>query len=376
MAELRFRDVSKRFPDGTQAVERLTLDAADGEFMVLVGPSGSGKTTALRMVAGLEQVSSGEIEIGGRTVNDVAPRDRDIAMVFQNYALYPHMTAADNMSFGLRLRKTPRDVATSRVRRAAGMLGIDGILAKKPGALSGGQRQRIAMGRAVVRQPQVFLMDEPLSNLDAQLRVQVRAEIQEMQRELGVTMLYVTHDQVEAMTLGHRVAVFREGRLEQVATPEDLYLHPASTFVAAFVGSPSMNLLPGRIVDEGGSLVARFAGGSAPLTEATLAAHDLGGPGAVGREVVVGLRPEAIGDGPVEQAGVVHGRVELVELLGADALVYASLPDDGDAKTRLVARFGGDAHRRMAHGDACELRFDAGSIHLFDASSGATLRRS
>ena len=256
MAEVTFSDVAKVFPDGTRAVTDLTLDAQDGEFMVLVGPSGCGKTTALRMVAGLEEISEGEIRIGDRVVNEIAPRDRDIAMVFQSYALYPHLTVYDNIAFSLRLRKEKKAEIDERVKEAARILDLETLLDRKPRALSGGQRQRVAMGRAIVRQPAAFLMDEPLSNLDAKLRVQMRAEISKLQRNIGVTTIYVTHDQVEAMTMGDRVAVMRKGQLQQVAPPQELYDRPLNIFVGGFIGSPAMNLVEGKLVRENGGLVA------------------------------------------------------------------------------------------------------------------------
>jgi ABC-type sugar transport system ATPase subunit len=352
MAGVRFAGVSKSYPDGTEAVRDLTLDVADGELMVLVGPSGSGKTTALRMVAGLETVTEGAVEIGGKVVNDVPPRERDIAMVFQNYALYPHMTASDNMSFGLRLRGMERPAREQRVERTSSMLGIGTLLAKRPRFLSGGQRQRVAMGRAVVREPQVFLMDEPLSNLDAQLRVQMRAEIQELQRSLGVTTLYVTHDQVEAMTMGDRVAVFRDGRLQQVAEPAELYRRPANTFVAGFVGNPPMNFLPERMWREGHELHAELPEGA-----------------------LVGLRPEALTEErKAGAAGSIDGTVELVELLGADSLLHLSPDGAGeDRRTRVIARLDGEAPARLSHGDRCRLWFDVASVHLFDPDTGVRL---
>ena len=263
MAEIEFNDVTKRYADGFEAVKRLNLDVADGELMILVGPSGSGKSTALRMVAGLEAISDGEVRIGGAVVNDKAPKDRDVAMVFQNYALYPHMTVRENMGFALKLAKAPRDEIGRKVDEAARILGIEEHLDRKPAHLSGGQRQRVAMGRAIVRNPKAFLMDEPLSNLDAKLRVQTRTEIALLQQRLGTTMIYVTHDQIEALTLGDRIAVLRAGALQQVGTPADLYGHPENVFVAGFIGSPSMNFLPGRLDGE----TLRIAIGDIPISD-------------------------------------------------------------------------------------------------------------
>ena len=270
MAEVTFEGVGKVYPDGTKAVSGMDLGIGDGEFMVLVGPSGCGKTTALRMVAGLEEISEGVLRIGERVVNHVAARDRDIAMVFQSYALYPHLTVYDNIAFGLRLRKMPKDEIDQRVREAAHVLGLDAFLDKKPRALSGGQRQRVAMGRAIVRQPQAYLMDEPLSNLDAKLRVHMRAEIASLQNELGVTTIYVTHDQVEAMTMGDRVAVMRKGELQQVAPPQELYERPVNLFVGGFIGSPAMNLVEGSIERANGRLAVRIGEHTLALTDALI----------------------------------------------------------------------------------------------------------
>ena len=295
MAAIQFQDVSKIFPDGTCAVDSLDLLIDEGEFMVFVGPSGCGKTTALRMVAGLEEISEGTILIGDRVVNDVSPKDRDIAMVFQNYALYPHMTVAENLGFGLKLRKLSKADVAQRVRAAAATLGLDDYLERKPGALSGGQRQRGAMGRAIVREPRAYLMDEPLSNLDAKLRVQMRAEIQTLQRTLGVTTIYVTHDQTEAMTMGDRIAVMRDGALQQVDTPDHVYQRPANQFVAGFIGSPAMNMVDGRLSRVGETLVVSFGDHSLQLDAALLAerpairAYE-------GKEVVLGIRPEDLED--------------------------------------------------------------------------------
>src|SRR6266576_1157556 len=287
MASVEFAEVSKRFPDGTLAVDRLNLEVADGEFLVLVGPSGSGKTTALRMTAGLEEISAGEILIGDKVVNDLPPKQRDIAMVFQNYALYPHMTVSGNMGFGLKLRGLAKTAIRERVGQAADMLGVGELLHRKPGQLSGGQRQRVAMGRAIVRLPQVFLMDEPLSNLDAKLRVQMRADIAKLQADFAVTTVYVTHDQSEAMTLGHRVAVLRDGKLQQCEAPRALYERPANTFVAGFIGSPSMNLVT---VPLGSNGALSLGGVAVSLPESVRSAASAGG----WKELVLGLRPESL----------------------------------------------------------------------------------
>jgi multiple sugar transport system ATP-binding protein len=393
VAEVAFDQVSKVYPDGTRAVSNLTLDIEDGELMVLVGPSGCGKTTALRMVAGLEEISGGVIRIGDRVVNHVAPRNRDIAMVFQSYALYPHLSVYQNMAFGLRVKKVPKEEVDRRVRDAARTLGLEDFLDRKPRALSGGQRQRVAMGRAIVRHPQAFLMDEPLSNLDAKLRVQVRAEISKIQRDLDVTTIYVTHDQVEAMTMGDRVAVMRKGELQQVAPPEELYDHPVNLFVAGFIGSPAMNVLAARLERQNGDL--RVHAGDETLT---LDPHALEARPRLaeyeGREVVVGIRPEALEDAALAD-GVppdrrLHGKVELREGLGSEIVVHLSvrarpavtedvrelaedigeeLPDEpGEDETTIVGRF--DPHSRVQEGETAEIAVDTSALHFFDPESG------
>jgi ABC-type sugar transport system ATPase subunit len=319
VASVRFREVGKRFGD-VEAVRELSLEIADGEFMVLVGPSGSGKTTALRMLAGLESISSGEIAIGDRVVNRVAPRERDIAMVFQDYALYPQMTVLDNLAFGLRRRKVPRERIEARVREAAALLGIEGLLGRKPGQLSGGQAQRVALGRALVREPQAFLMDEPLSNLDAKLRTQTRGEIKRVQREVGTTTVYVTHDQVEAMTMGDRIAVMNDGVLEQVGTPEELYERPANRFVGGFIGSPAMTFFDAAAVAEDGRMRLR---GEAVDVLLPAAAH----VGAARGDVTVGVRPEAarLWNGSAGLVGPLRGTVAYVEALGRETFVGVSV---------------------------------------------------
>jgi multiple sugar transport system ATP-binding protein len=322
MATIKLDHVTKVYPNGAQAVSDLNLEVGDGEFTILVGPSGCGKTTALRMVAGLEDITEGTVEIGERVVNDLSPRDRDIAMVFQNYALYPHMTVAENIGFALRLRKLPKPELQAKVGQAAEILGLTEHLDRKPAQLSGGQRQRVAMGRAIVREPAAFLMDEPLSNLDAKLRVQMRAEVSRIQRRLGVATLYVTHDQTEAMTMGDRVAVMRAGRLQQVDAPQTLYDRPANLFVAAFIGSPAMNLYQATVDEQGASL---------QLGEQRLQLPErLRGERAVGRyrgkELIVGIRPEDLTDAAVAEADGegrhLEGTVVLVEALGAEKLVH------------------------------------------------------
>jgi multiple sugar transport system ATP-binding protein len=373
VASIAFEDVSKVFDDGTRAVDGLSLEIEDGEFTILVGPSGSGKSTALRMVAGLEDASSGEISIGPRVVTDVAPKDRDIAMVFQSYALYPHMSVAQNMGFALKMAGQPAGVIRERVAQAAERLGISELLERRPKQLSGGQRQRVALGRAIVRSPSAFLMDEPLSNLDAKLRVEMRAYIARLHQELGTTTLYVTHDQTEAMTMGDRVAVMRDGRLEQVDTPERLYSSPANVFVAGFIGSPAMNLVRARVDDDGLVL------GSArlPFPRRTSFRGD----------VVVGIRPEAMepADGSASDA-VLELPVVLSEMLGSDVLLHLQSPsssaltgdmlDTGDDlvdnASRFIARV--PPSLRPGAGSLVRLHVDMGRVHLFDPVSGRVVQ--
>ena len=345
MAEVAFEDVAKVYPDGTRAVNDLDLEIEDGEFMVLVGPSGCGKTTALRMVAGLEDISEGVMRIGDRVVNHVPSRDRDIAMVFQSYALYPHLSVYDNIAFGLKLRKTPKSEINERVDKAAELLGLQDFLDRKPRALSGGQRQRVAMGRAIVREPAAFLMDEPLSNLDAKLRVQMRAEIAQLQRDLETTTIYVTHDQVEAMTMGDRVAVMRKGELQQVAPPQELYDRPVNLFVGGFIGSPAMNLLEAKLERDGSNLVAVAGSQRIALDEETIKAR----PGLTrfeGRDVILGIRPEDLedaglaADAPPDQR--LRGETSLTEALGAEIMVHFKI-DARAAKTEDVRELAKDA---------------------------------
>jgi multiple sugar transport system ATP-binding protein len=329
MAQVMMEDVNKVYANGYHAVYDLSLDVGDGEFLVLVGPSGCGKSTALRMIAGLESISSGTLKIGERVVNDVHPKDRDIAMVFQNYALYPHMTVFDNIGFALKLKRVPRAEIESRVKEAAKMLELEEWLDRKPGQLSGGQRQRVAMGRAIVRRPSAFLMDEPLSNLDAKLRVQMRADIAKLQRNLGVTTVYVTHDQVEAMTMGDRVAVMRKGVLQQVDSPQVLYDTPDNLFVAAFIGSPAMNLFEATLEENGDDLIVVIGDRRVRLSEVAMAAHP-GLKGFVGQVIAVGIRPENLHD-PADRPGhpedqMLKGIVELREALGSDLVVHFSVP--------------------------------------------------
>jgi multiple sugar transport system ATP-binding protein len=394
MAEVAFREVDKIYENGVQAVYDLSLEIADGEFLVLVGPSGCGKTTALRMVAGLEDISDGTVTIGDRVVNDLTPKERDIAMVFQNYALYPHLSVADNIAFGLRLRKVAKRVVDERVAWAAKLLDLTPYLNRRPKELSGGQRQRVAMGRAIVRQPQVFLMDEPLSNLDAKLRVQMRADVSKLQRDLGTTTIYVTHDQFEAMTMGDRVAVMNQGVLQQVDTPMRLYDQPANLFVAGFIGTPPMNLLEATVAAENGAVALDVAGQRLPLADATVARF----PGVrrhTGRAVALGVRADDLhlartrGDLPTLEA-----RLELVESVGSQSMAYfkidANVVRVGDAdvdeleepegegvtaaRPNLVAAIPGREALDLKLDDVVPVAVDTAHLHLFDADTGEPLR--
>jgi multiple sugar transport system ATP-binding protein len=387
--------VAKVYPDGTRAVSDMSLEIEDGEFMVLVGPSGCGKTTALRMVAGLEEISEGVLRIGDRVVNHVPSRDRDIAMVFQSYALYPHLSVYDNIAFGLKLRKEKKAEIDTRVNEAARILGLEPYLKRKPRALSGGQRQRVAMGRAIVRRPQAFLMDEPLSNLDAKLRVQTRAEIARIQDDLGVTTIYVTHDQIEAMTMGDRVAVMRKGQLQQVASPQELYDRPVNLFVGGFIGSPAMNLVEATLEASNGTLHAsvgdeRIAIGSEVLDRRPSL------KGFEGKPVVLGIRPEDLEDAAIETDAPpdhrLKGKVELTEALGSEIMVHIGVgarpalteevrelaEDLGDeraaaeseeaAHTTMVGRF--SPRSQVNEGDTVEVVVDTSSLHFFDPETG------
>ena len=362
MAEVRFDGVSKSYGSVT-VISRLDLEIRDHEFMVLVGPSGCGKSTALRMVAGLEEISGGTITIGGRVVNDLPPKDRDIAMVFQNYALYPHMTVRENLDFGLRIRKTTAAEAKRLVAEAAEILDIAHLLDRKPRELSGGQRQRVAVGRAIVRKPAVFLFDEPLSNLDAKLRVQMRAEISKLQQRLQATTIYVTHDQVEAMTMGHRIAVMKDGDVKQVGTPLECYERPANLFVASFIGTPPMNLFTATVRDGGGTLEA--AGFTLPVP-ATLRAATRGREGT---SVIAGVRPENVrgpGAMPRGESARVLVQVEIVEPLGHEVVVHGRTGTDV-----LVAKI--DPHAAPRMGEPLDLLLELDTLHLFDAASEARL---
>ena len=392
MAGVVFQHVAKVYPDGTRAVDDVTLAIGDGEFVVFVGPSGSGKTTALRMVAGLEEISEGTISIGDRVVNHVPARDRDIAMVFQSYALYPHLSVFENIAFGLKVKKVPRPEIGRRVRHAAELLDLGDLLERKPRALSGGQRQRVAMGRAIVREPAVFLMDEPLSNLDAQLRVHTRAEVGRLQRQLGTTTIYVTHDQVEAMTMADRVAVMRNGRLQQFATPQELYDRPVNVFVGGFIGSPAMNLVDGTIQRSNGDITVLLGGQRLALDTSVLAQRPLLGD-YQGRQVVVGIRPESIADAALarepKENRLLQGTVELREDLGPELFVHFSAPDvqlaetatiaelprdtsalraSSDSSAVLLGRFGPDSAVR--EGEAVDAVVDTRRLHFFDPDTG------
>jgi multiple sugar transport system ATP-binding protein len=388
MAAVAFERVSKVYPDGTHAVSGLDLNVSDSEFMVLVGPSGCGKTTALRMVAGLEEISEGLLKIGDRVVNYVPSRDRDIAMVFQSYALYPHLSVYENIAFGLRLKKVPKQEVDRRVKEAARILGLDPFLKRKPRALSGGQRQRVAMGRAIVREPQAFLMDEPLSNLDAKLRVQMRAEISRLQHDLGVTTIYVTHDQVEAMTMGDRVAVMRKGELQQVAEPQELYDRPVNLFVGGFIGSPAMNMIEAELRSDDGNLTAVVGDQQIVLDDEAVT----GKPAITnyeGRKIVLGIRPEDLEDAALASEippdRRLRGTVKLREALGSEIMVHFEiharaavtedvrelaadvgevLPEDVEPHTTMVARFG--ARSRVREGEPAEVAVDTRSLHFFD----------
>jgi multiple sugar transport system ATP-binding protein len=399
MAAVTFNSVGKVYPDGTRAVQDLGLEIADGEFVVLVGPSGCGKTTALRMLAGLEDITEGEILIGGEVVNRLEPRKRDVAMVFQNYALYPHMSVFENIAFPLRSRSLPRAEIKDRVERTAKLLDLDGMLGRRPRTLSGGQRQRVAMGRAIVREPQVFLMDEPLSNLDAKLRVQMRAEIQGLQHQLGTTTVYVTHDQIEALTMGDRMAVMRKGLLQQVGPPQELYDHPANLFVATFIGSPAMNLIAAELTRSGDSLELTAGDTTISLGPNLLTARPALAAYA-GRKIAVGIRPEHLLDAAETNGNHprLSGMVTLVESLGSERLVHLDLPGEavvtdelleiaadtdaaalqtlehhaGEGIVAFVARLSADTS--ASTGSTRELSLDPQRLHFFDAQSGAAIR--
>jgi multiple sugar transport system ATP-binding protein len=390
VADIVLDQVTKRFPDGALAVDHINLDIADGEFVILVGPSGCGKSTTLNMIAGLEDISEGELRIGGQVVNDKAPKDRDIAMVFQSYALYPHMTVRENMGFALKLAKTPQATIDEKVNEAARILDLTQHLDRRPANLSGGQRQRVAMGRAIVRDPSAFLMDEPLSNLDAKLRVQMRTEVSRIQRRLGTTMVYVTHDQTEAMTLGDRVAVMRNGKIQQVGTPKELYERPDNLFVAGFIGSPSMNFLPGTVEDA----TLHTPLGDMPLSNQLRQALERAG---APRDLIVGIRPENFEDAALvaadaRPAGITfRADIDVLESMGSDVYVYftadfgqgvdvaelkelaqdSGRADTGGSGETVAARL--DAATGVREGEGAELWLDVRAIHVFDPASGKNL---
>ena len=390
MGAINITDVGKVYPNGTRALENVNIEIHDGEFVVLVGPSGCGKTTLLRMVAGLEDITEGEISIADKVVNEVAPKDRDIAMVFQNYALYPHMSVYDNMAFSLKLRKLPKDEIDAKVKEAAKTLEIDELLDRKPKALSGGQRQRVAMGRAIVRSPQAFLMDEPLSNLDAKLRVQMRAELGELHSQLETTTLYVTHDQVEAMTMGDRVAVIRKGVLQQIDTPREIYLYPKNIFVAGFIGSPAMNFVYATIDASGKKTKLTFGDSNIVSSDAPKSLSDFNG-----KEIVLGIRPEAFEDSVYandkEFTEQININVSLLEQLGSDTYIhfYKDIPpvqtkaieeilaDEGEdisalgTETKFIARINPNA--TIEEGQNINLAIDPSKLHYFDPETGLAI---
>jgi len=367
VASVSFKNVYKKYAGDVVAVKDLNIEVADKEFLVLVGPSGCGKSTTLRMLAGLEEISDGEIWIGDRIVNNVAPKDRDIAMVFQSYALYPHMSVYDNMAFGLKLRKTPKQVIDQRVRETAKSLNIEQLLDRKPRQLSGGQRQRVAVGRAIVREPAVFLMDEPLSNLDAKLRVEARAFISKLHQRLGTTFVYVTHDQVEAMTMGSRIAVMNAGELQQIDTPATLYSHPANVFVAGFIGSPSMNFFNTTLIEEDGKLYVHAGNFKVPTPPARLEQYRP----YLGKDIILGIRPEDLHDPQYQPSNIqpapIEANVDVVEQMGNEKIVY--LEDSG--KT-FVARM--DPRTTVSVGQRVPVVVDMSNIHLFDAQTEKALQ--
>lgn len=369
MARVALNDIVKKYPGATEpSVKNFNLDINDKEFVVFVGPSGCGKTTTLRMIAGLEDITSGDLTIGDRRVNDVAPKDRDIAMVFQNYALYPHMSVYQNMAFGLKLRKVPKGEIDKRVRDAAKILDIEHLLDRKPKALSGGQRQRVALGRAIVREPQVFLMDEPLSNLDAKLRVQMRAEIRKLHHRIQTTVIYVTHDQTEAMTMGDRIVVMRDGVIQQADTPQTVYNHPSNMFVAGFIGSPAMNFLRGELVEDGGAIYFRGPEVSIKLPEGRYAS--LRKAEVVGKTVVLGVRPEDLHNDEMFLTtypdAVLNATVEVVEHMGSELFIHVSV-----AGQMLIARV--NSRYEFHPGGALKLAVDLNKIHIFDAETEETI---
>ena len=381
MGSIALKEIDKVYENGFHAVHKLSLDVADGEFLVLVGPSGCGKSTALRMIAGLETISSGELRIGGKVVNDLEPKDRDVAMVFQSYALYPHLTVRNNIAFALKLQKMPKAEINERVENAARILELTENLDRRPGQLSGGQRQRVAMGRAIVRQPQAFLMDEPLSNLDAKLRVQMRAEVSKIQHSLNVTTVYVTHDQIEAMTMGDRVAVLSRGVLQQVDTPQGLYDHPNNVFVGAFIGSPQMNLLEATVARSDSDTTLRMGSSTLTVPASVLAARP-SLAGYDGRRVVVGIRPEHLSTATDGAPDTIKGVIDVREGLGSEVILHittdavgvdtAAAENSTDASDRaVVARV--EPHTTAQVGERAVLGVDTSQLHLFDVESGLSI---
>ena len=368
MASLSLKHIYKKYPGGVTAVSDFNLEIKDKEFLILVGPSGCGKSTTLRMIAGLEEISEGELWIGDRLVNDVAPKDRDIAMVFQNYALYPHMTVFENMAFGLKLRKVPKEEIKRRVEEAARILDINHLLERRPKALSGGQKQRVALGRAIVRNPKVFLLDEPLSNLDAKLRASMRTELTKLHKKVETTFVYVTHDQVEAMTMATRIVVMKDGLIQQVDTPQNLYDYPVNLFVAGFIGTPQMNFITAKLVEEGQDLYVTFASNKIKVP-----AEKANNPALkeyIGQEVVIGIRPECLHDDPVHVSSmpdsIINATVEVTELMGAEIYLYLSFDGQEDATNgkNIIARVSARSTSRA--GDQIQIAFETTRMHIFD----------
>lgn len=368
MASLSLKNIYKVYAGNVTAVRDFNLDIEDKEFIVFVGPSGCGKSTTLRMIAGLEEISQGELNIGEKLVNDVAPKDRDIAMVFQNYALYPHMSVYDNMAFGLKLRKVPKAEIEKKVKEAARVLDIEHLLDRKPKALSGGQRQRVALGRAIVREPKVFLMDEPLSNLDAKLRVQMRTEISKLHKKLQTTFVYVTHDQTEAMTMGTRIVVMKDGLIQQVDTPQHIYDHPTNIFVAGFIGSPQMNFMDAKVEEKNGKVVLVFGDDTVVLPEDKAVAVKKGGY--IGKDVIMGIRPENLDDSAEFIAkhpeSIISATVEVTELMGAETYIYLA-----KGKSNIIARVNGSSKAQV--GDVLKIALDTSKIHVFDKETENTV---
>ncbi|OPJ63024.1 ABC transporter ATP-binding protein [Clostridium oryzae] len=364
MASLSLKHIYKVYTGNVTAVKDFNLDIEDKEFIVFVGPSGCGKSTTLRMIAGLEEISQGELYIGDKVVNDVAPKDRDIAMVFQNYALYPHMSVYDNMAFGLKLRKVPKDEIDKKVKEAGRILDIEHLLDRKPKALSGGQRQRVALGRAIVREPKVFLLDEPLSNLDAKLRAQMRTEISKLHKKLQTTFIYVTHDQTEAMTMGTRIVVMKDGLIQQVDTPQYIYDHPANIFVAGFIGSPQMNFIDAKLEEKNGKVAVVF--GSDTITLPDDKAAILKEKGYVGKDVIMGIRPEHLDEELTGTDNLIEATVEVTELMGAETYIYLT-----KGKANFVARVNGTS--KVKPGDKIKVSVETDKIHIFDKETEITV---